>query len=194
MVSEIVNLGHIFMPKYASRQVYMQPFSLDESNHLLDGFIAKMVSFVPHIKGEAYLTVDEKLVKDGRSHRRGGAHVDGNYISGWGSSSGWLTGVAGRKLPESDHAKHYCAEAGGTLIISDINGCRGWTGNYSGKPTQGGNCEHIDLSEMDTILMEPNYLYWMNSTAIHESIPIEGHRMRSLIRITLPPTANLKNC
>ena len=122
--------------------------------------------------------------------RRGGPHTDGNYLYGWGGNGGgWLTGEDGRFLPREKHINQYCSDKGGMLIISSYEACKGWNGEYDGEPNQGGDCSHLDLSTMESFIMEKNTLYWGNSTFIHESLPIDEDVKRQLVRITLPADA-----
>jgi hypothetical protein len=43
--------------------------------------------------------------------------------------------------------------------------------SIEGEPSQGGNCESIDLSKMEEFLMNSNDLYW--EIYIHESLVID---------------------
>lgn len=168
-------------------QIYMQPFKLSQSNKFEGNkYFSLIKSMLSHItaSGIAYLTIDEKLVRNGQSHRRGGPHTDGNYIYGWGG--GWLTGSAGRYLPENQHKEQYCSHTGGMIIASSYSACEGWVGEFSQEPKQGGCCSHVDLSAMDNIKLNENTIYLGNSTFIHESLPVNKDVYRQLIRITLP--------
>lgn len=146
------------------------------------------MKLAPTLCGSGYLTVDEKEVMPGSSHRRGGPHTDGNYLYGWGGGGGWNTGEDGRVLTREKHLAQYCAEGGGMIIASTYAACRAWVGDFTGEPDQGGNCEAIDLTGMDSFLLKPNTLYLANSTCIHESIPIMEKVKRQLFRLTLPHT------
>lgn len=193
--SKIQELETIRFPEYQGDQCYMEkidPTILDLGPYSRwRDPVMQAFSWVPFIRGISYLTIDEKEIKAGRSHRRGGPHTDGNYVYGWGQGQGWMTGENGRILPRAMHLEQYCSEGGGMLIASTKQGCRAWTGEYSGEPNQGGDCSHIDLSGMDSFLLKPNTLYVANSTCIHESIPFGQDTKRSLIRITLPATAKV---
>lgn len=185
----------ISLPEYRGDRVYMHEFDI-ENPKLPTGYerwesvFMDMINSSPKKTGKAFLTIDEKVVKKGESHRRGGPHTDGNYIFGWGGGgSGWLTGEDGRFLPKEKHEKQYCSEKGGMLIVSSYEACKGWNGDYEGQPNQGGDCSHLDLSKMESFILKKNNLYWGNSTFIHESLPLEEDVKRQLIRITLPSDA-----
>jgi hypothetical protein len=191
------------LPEYRGDRLYMHAF--DISNPQLPAgyerwnpYLMEMISHSPKKTGKAYLTIDEKLVTKGESHRRGGPHTDGNYLFGWSPEtpdggpdpgSGWLTGEDGRFLPREQHEEQYCSEKGGMLIISSYEACRGWNGEYDGQPNQGGDCSHLDLSKMEDFNLKADTLYWGNSTFIHESLPLEEDVKRQLVRVTLPADA-----
>lgn len=184
----------IELPSFNSERLYMHPIDLSKPLSLPDGFerwlntIQEVLSFSPTNKGIAYITIDQKEVSKGKSHRRGGAHTDGNYLFGWGGGGGWLTGTNGRQLSEEKHNLQYNSETGGMLIVSDYSACKGWNGELNGIPNQGGCCEHLreQFDNLEEINLEKNKVYWMNSTAIHESLPLEEDYKRTLLRITLP--------
>ena len=183
------------LPEFKGDRVYMHEFDI-ENPHLPKGYerweslIKEMVSHSPKKTGKAYLTIDEKIVTKGNSHRRGGPHTDGNYLFGWGGGgSGWLTGEDGRFLPREKHEQQYCSDKGGMLLISSYEACKGWNGDYDGEPNQGGDCSHLDLSKMESFMLKKNTLYWGNSTFIHESLPLEEDVRRQIVRITLPADA-----
>jgi len=181
----------ISLPEYRGDRVYMHEFdianpSMPAGYERWNPVLREIASFSPKKTGIAYVTIDEKIVGRGESHRRGGAHTDGNYLFGWGGGGGWLTGEDGRFLPREKHEAQYCSEKGGMLIVSSYEACRGWNGEIKGEPAQGGDCSHLDLSEMDSYIMKSNTLYWGNSTFVHESLPIEEEVARQLVRITLP--------
>lgn len=183
------------LPEWKGDRVYMHEFDMQNPTlpagyERWSGVVNDIISHSPKKTGIAYLTIDEKIVKKGESHRRGGPHTDGNYLYGWGGNGGgWLTGEDGRFLPREKHINQYCSDKGGMLIISSYEACKGWNGEYDGEPNQGGDCSHLDLSTMKSFIMEKNTLYWGNSTFIHESLPIDEDVKRQLVRITLPADA-----
>jgi hypothetical protein len=185
----------ISLPEYRGDRVYMHEFNME--NPILpvgyerwESFLKEVIDCSPKKTGKAYLTIDEKIVKKGESHRRGGPHTDGNYLFGWGGGGGgWLTGEDGRFLPREQHKEQYCSDKGGMLIVSSYEACKAWEGDFDGEPNQGGDCSHLDLSKLESYNLKANTLYWGNSTFIHESLPLEEDVKRQLIRITLPADA-----
>lgn len=190
--SKSKKIKEISLPEFKGDRIYMHEFDI-ENPILPTGcerwieVVKEMVSHSPKKTGKAYITIDEKIVKKGETHRRGGPHTDGNYLYGWGGGgSGWLTGEDGRVLPQDKHEKQYCSNTGGMLIVSSYEACKGWNGDYNGQPNQGGDCSHLDLSKMENFILSKNTLYWGNSTFIHESLPLNEDVKRQLVRITLP--------
>lgn len=197
MKSEILEVKAVEIPSWCGDRIYMHPIDLSGPVVLPYGvcrwqpLVDCALSSLPIREGIGYVTIDEKEVVAGQTHRRGGAHTDGNYLYGWKGGGGWMTGTDGRYLPEEKHKAQYCSTTGGMLITSSHEGCRVWQGEYAGEPRQGGDCEHLrsQLAKMTNLLLEPFKLYWMNSTAIHESLPMPQTVRRSLLRITLPADA-----
>jgi len=175
-------------------EIKMLPFNLSDLSSIPKQFlelVMSMINFLPVKEGIAYLTVDGKMIPAGSSHRRGGAHIDGNYIPemcGWGSSgtggNGWKVGENGRALDSDTHKLSYNNPDGGMLIVSDYAGCKGWNGAFNGEPGIGGDCRHIELDK--GFILEPNTVYYGSSQFIHESLPLEKEVYRTMIRITLP--------
>ena len=194
--SQIAPIGKIALPAFIGAQVYMRKHVIGEPVQ-----IAEAPSFEPVVErmlgsislptgSEVFITVDQKELQAGTTHRRGGAHVDGNYIFDWGGGGGgWLTGVDGRVLSPENHKLQYCNPDGGMLIVSDFQACRAWMGEFEGQPNQGGDCTHLTqgLAQNPSILLEPNRIYLTNSTCVHESLPLTEDVARTLVRITLPP-------
>lgn len=150
--------------------------------------VVKMIAMLPNLPQVAYLTVDGRFLTPLKTHRRPGAHIDGNYlpeICSWGNGggNGWKVSEAGA-LSIVDHNRSYNNDNGGMLIAASKVGCRGWNGQFEGRPGVGGDCSHIDLTE--GFLLKPNTVYYGNSRFIHESIPTNKYQYRTMIRITLP--------
>jgi hypothetical protein len=180
-------LYEVQIPEYIG-EIKMMPFSLEtlaEIPQPFNSMVVKMIEFLPIKQGTAYLTVDGKIVEKGKSHRRGGKHIDGNYIPetlSWGG--GWKVGEGGRILSSDHHKLSYENETGGMLIASTYPACKGWNGVFEGKPYIGGDCSRIEVEE--GFMLEPNVVYYGNSQFLHESLPIDVTTHRVVARITLP--------
>lgn len=185
-------LTQVMIPEFKGH-IKMIPFLLSDLSTVPEIFrdlVDKMISTLPLKEGTAYLTVDGKLIPANSTHRRPGAHIDGNYLPhlcSWGSSggNGWKVGEGGRKLGTEDHKLSYETETGGMLIASTHVGCKGWVGEFDGIPGIGGDCSHISLPD-NGFLLKPNLVYYGNSQFVHESLTQETDVERVLVRITLP--------
>jgi hypothetical protein len=197
--SKIIPVGHVKFPSiWTQGELYMHPIDLAQSLALPDRFnvfseaVKTMLEHCPVKTGTAFVTIDQKTVQPGQSHRRGGPHVDGNFIFDWGNGdgggNGWLTGGMGRYLPPEKHLLQYASPTGGLLIASSFQACSAWLGTFNGIPLQGGNCEHLvdQLKTKQKLLLQENVVYLGNSTCVHESLSVHQTVNRTLIRITLP--------
>lgn len=180
------------IPKYDG-EIKMLPFYLDDLSALPDMFIElvkQMISFLPSLSGVAYLTIDGRTIHSGQTHRRGGKHIDGNYLpecNSWGNGggNGWKVGEGGHILSSAEHKISYETSTGGMLIASTYPACKGWNGKFEGSPYVGGDCSQLNILN-DGFLLKPNTLYYGNSQFIHESLPLAETVHRTIVRITLP--------
>jgi hypothetical protein len=181
-------LNPINLPFYRG-EVSMLPFNLEDLSSLPGKFrvaVEQMMEKLPKLKGEAFLTVHGKFIKKDRTLRRGGPHIDGNYIkqvSDWGTG-GWKVGQEGNSLSSEHHALSYKTLNGGMLIASNYSSCKGWNGSFNGEPGVGGDCSHIKLNK--GFMLKADTVYYGGSQFVHESLPVSEDVFRLLYRITLP--------
>lgn len=162
---------------FIEREIYMCPvFIKHEIYFPIEEFIpiiTKMLILAKIKEDIVYVTVDQKNIKKGNTHRRGGAHIDENYsCNEWGSPPRW------NEIKKNDKS--------GVLLLSSYPSCKGWIGDYEGIPKEGGDCSDINLDE--GFLLKENTIYYGNSNFIHESLPIKEDINRTLIRINIPST------
>ena len=185
-------LYEVQIPNFTG-EVKMLPFNLENLSEIPNQFkemVSKMIEVLPFKKGIAYLTIDGKLVEKGKTQRRGGVYIDGNYLpslswGGNGGGNGWKVGEGGRILSSIEHKQSYETETGGMLIASTYPACRGWNGTFDGKPYVGGDCTRIEGLD-EGFVLKPNTVYYGNSQWLHESLPIDKTTHRVVARITLP--------
>lgn len=187
---------------YFKGEIGMLPFDLSNLADIPEKFkdiVKKMVSPLPIKEGVAFLTVDGKLVEKGKTQRRGGIHIDGNYLAeikswpgsggaGWGGNgggNGWKVGEGGVELNSEQHKISYENPNGGMLIVSNYPACKGWNGVFEGKPGIGGDCSGVQIKD-EGFILKPNVVYYGNSQFVHESLPIDKTVERVMLRITLP--------
>jgi hypothetical protein len=138
------------------------------------------------LDGEAYLTVDEKIILAGMSQRRPRPHVDGCFRQvgdamswgGGGGGSGWL---------------HYCNDVGASpigrmavIVAASVAGCRAWKGRFIGRPASDGDLSHISDQLGAGEVLPPRVGYLLSPDCVHESMTFEQHTLRTFIRIALP--------
>lgn len=193
--SVVKNVGRIELPTFGADQLYMAPIDVSK-RELPAGYgrwqetVSAMLDQVPMNEGIVYLTIDEKELTPGNSHRRGGAHIDGVWIPSisahsdpgrhviragrWDTGPGWIRASNG----------------GGLVLLSNAEGCKAWSGTFNGVPGEGGDLEHIrdQLDETEATVLVRNNAYLLNVWGVHESIPVNAPVQRSLVRLTLPET------
>lgn len=185
------HIGSIQLPAFTGLQVYMQETTgarLDQdAPEQYRGPIRDMLN-AANIPDDLpfFITIDERTLYPNESHRRGGAHVDGNYIYGWGGN-GWLNGVAGRILSPEKHAEQYHSPMGGTLFATNYQASVAWLGEIDGLAGQGGSCDHLrdQFEHLPTLDLGPDRIVLMNSTCVHQGFTVSEQVDRQLLRLTL---------
>jgi len=74
----------------------------------------------------------------------------------------------------------------GIILATDVTGCRGFNGTWSGNPRAGGDCDHIDLSELRAIRLLEGRIYAGNVAMLHESLPVARDCLRTVVRLNVP--------
>lgn len=193
--SKVRAVATIQFPDFKGEHVYM---AKNLVGHELQGvptqyhsIINKMLSSakIPQHTG-FYVTIDEQALRKDAKLRRGGVHIDGNYVFGWGSGGGWLNGVPGRMLTKDQHKIQYQSELGGVIMASNFQACEAFVGTIEGVAGQGGDCEHLrdKFDQMQSFWLKENVVYHGNSTFIHEGHVVSQDVKRQLVRLTLDTT------
>lgn len=198
-------LNYVHIPTFTGK-VTMLPFDLADAtlknipNQFID-LVKKMISSLPELKGIAYLTIDGKEILPGNSHRKPGIHIDGNFIPqgenlSWKATGGggWKVGNNGDNQSKKEFEEAYLSKTGGMLITSTYPLCKGWNGEFDGKPEKGGNCSLFHLHPKLALnvqpdkgfLLKPNVVYYGTSQFVHQSLVTSKKVHRTLVRITLP--------
>lgn len=76
-------------------------------------------------------------------------------------------------------------EPEGLILASNLTAARAWNGFYDGMPNDGGDCSHIDLSNLQEIEMMAGYTYTGNVTMLHESLLIKQDAYRTVVRLNV---------
>lgn len=124
-----------------------------------------------------YLMIDQGEVKAGQTHRRGGVHIDGNWIEKIGAHgvvlvrSGWGT-------------KNLKPEA--LILASNVEACVAYVGEVDGEPREGGDCSHLNLATTKPVRLKAGRAYIGNATMLHESLPVKTDCKRTVVRLNVP--------
>lgn len=185
--STYYRLGAIALPPSQGRQLRYHTFDLARpvmpkgfEDYLLP--VTTLRGFAGAFKGEAHLTVDEKIIEPGMSQRRPRPHVDGCFQitpqgMSWGGGA-WL---------------HYCNDVGASaigrmpvIVAASVPGCKAWKGVFNGRPAPDGDLSHIadQLGQGEVLPAGVGYL--LSPDCVHESLTFDQRTLRTFIRIALP--------
>jgi hypothetical protein len=190
-------------PEFTGIQVQMMEFSprrqqLGKDLLPYKDIIAGLCKYFVSLDQKLFLTIDERELVPGETHRRAGAHIDGWYLKdpkagelteGWRPGGYWGTdrnpGITyDSKFPDA-----------GMLIASNYPACDVWTGDVEGEVGKGGDCEHLrdQFGGMEKFTMPSDIVYATNAMCIHESRPVTKPVRRQLIRITTSNLPHVRN-
>lgn len=176
--SEYREIGPVTLPDFSGLRVMMMPLILGDLNSIppmlanWKATLASLFEMGGHHGKVGYITIDEKTVTPGATHRRAGKHVDGVFqgrAGGWGGGGGsW--GAAGT----------------GMLTVSSPAGCRCFRGTFVGWPGNEGECDHLADQCKDGELLKERTVYWVDGMCVHESVPMVDPVNRQFVRLSLP--------
>lgn len=106
-----------------------------------------------------------------RGHMSGGSR-NGMHTGHMSGAGDWATALF--EVPE------------GILLASTVTAARGLSGEFEGQIGEGGDCSHIDLSDLKPVIMEMGKVYAGNVTMLHESLPVGINCARTLVRLNVP--------
>jgi hypothetical protein len=189
--SKFIRLGTVMLPEFSGLRIMMMPLVIGQKSSLPD-YLDPWHSAIDHLwmwsfyqfgtdrdYGKVgYLTIDEKIVQPGQTHRRPGLHVDGIYqgkAGAWGGGGGG--GWSGRES--------------GAITVSSHIGCRAWMGDFDGWPGLEGECDHLvsQCHPENAVTFEAGVAYWFDGLCVHESIVQSQPVARQFVRLSLPSSA-----
>jgi hypothetical protein len=176
--SEYAERGPVRLPNFSGIRVMMMPVVIGDIGTVpIDGYedaVADLFGYAPEHAGKVgYVTIDEKVVEAGETHRRRGLHVDGVFrgqCGSWGGG-GWAS------------------VSTGMVLVSKPAGCRVYPGEFDGDIGDDGECDRLDISSARPVLLRPSVAYWASGLCVHESIEQPEAAPRQLVRLSLPSTA-----
>jgi hypothetical protein len=145
--------------------------------------VSSMIS--DRISGTAFLTVDQREILPGITHRRPGVHFDGV----------WIPEINAHRTGGGRHRTDNSLDKSGIILVSDYSMCRGWNGVFEGNPGPGGDCEPLRdaLEASESFMIDHNEVFWGNAMFIHEGLQASVPVKRTLMRISLPADAPCLN-
>jgi hypothetical protein len=179
--STIREIGPVYFPLYSGTRVMMMPIRLNDLESTMPKMVSKyhalvatLVKMAPVQTGIGYLTIDEKEVLRGQTHRQPGIHVDG--VGPDGGFGSWGGGSWGRS---------------GMVTASTRYGCRAWQQEFIGQPLPNGDCSNLAGQCIPACIvgLQPNTAYWLNGMTVHEGAPFDSTAKRQFIRISMPSDA-----
>jgi hypothetical protein len=168
---------------YQGRQEYMHAFDL--ANPVMkEGFedyldpVTILIRAAKAFSGRAFMTVDEKIVRQGSTQRRPGPHVDGCFMSSemrWSHPPAW---------------NHYCNNVPvprmSVIVAASVAGCKVWEGLFDSEPRNDGDLSHIEDQLGNGVILWPNFGYKLSPDCVHESLVFQQDTKRTFLRIALP--------
>ena len=187
MQSIIKEGGIVSFPKFTGERIYMIPFTksegLPQEYSRWSSLVSALVEDI-ETDGVIYFMADQGAVKAGNTHRRGGAHIDGNY----GYYNG-VVGFQGDSRPGFKMDMDYrmpMDTKGGIVLASSHVGCKAYEGDFNDSPAFGGDCAHIDVSSAKQSVLQPHRVYIGNISMVHETTPAQEDQNRTVVRLILP--------
>ena len=185
-LSYVEQRGKVNFPEFTGERVYMKEFYKEKG---LPSELSRWQSTVDSMlegvdtDGPIYLMIDQGVVKGGTSHRRGGLHVDGYWNP---------------RISDHGGAKHFGSwKTGGwvncdfkdkeaLILASSLTAARGYQGIWEGSCGEGGDCSHINTSNLKEVVMHAGNVYAGNVAMLHESLPVAEDCIRTLVRLNVP--------
>lgn len=176
--------GPICFPKWTGVRVQLMPIVMHDLESIppflrhWKGAIVDLFEQSLDAHGVGYLTIDERFVAPGISHRRPGLHIDG--MGAWGNGG-------------------HTAGARGMLTASNVEGCAAWRQGFLGLPRAAedagdpneGDCEHLRAQCLDDnrVVLKASKIYFCEQFCVHESLPILAGGHRIFVRLSMPSNA-----
>jgi hypothetical protein len=188
-------LSRVSFPEFSGTRIMMMPVILGEIETVSPlryrPLIQSLFDLWPRHVGEVgYLTIDERVVPAGTSHRAPGRHIDAPVNHGGGGSPPRPSHGAGGSSGGWGGGGPWAGLGTGMLLVSDVPGCRAWRGEFSGTPGPEGECDHLTMSADTTSeILQAYRVYWLDGRCVHESVPFERDTRRALVRLSMPSQA-----
>lgn len=209
MYSNFTVGNKVVFPEFNAERHYMIPFFKKEGlpKHLQhwQNTVDAMLEGV-ETDDLIFFMADQGKVKKKTPHRRPGAHIDNYWVPSTGHRGGGghlnpcLPGMGGgmhrgggghlgmrsRKDRHSGWCSSFDMPKQAIILASDVQGCKGYVGEWNGVVEDHGDCSHIDTSKLTEHFLKPHQVYLGDTSQfIHESVPVEYNCMRTLVRLNV---------
>lgn len=98
--------------------------------------------------------------------------MSGHTPTHWSNNNGWAD--AALDAPEA------------IILATDITSAIAYRGKWSGTIGDMGDCNHIDVSRMEHVIMQANTVFAGNAAMLHESTPVFHDCFRTVVRLNVP--------
>lgn len=204
--------GQVSFPAFMAERIYMHEFrkeiGLPASIAHWQATVDSMLEGVD-TDGPIYLMVDQKVLRAGDLHRRPGVHVDGYWHPAIQAHGGGHKLTAHGSVPpppghQPEPRRHGAISAKGRwgvpsdwshadfsepeaiILASNVQACRAYSGEYHGKPGDGGDFSHLDTHGLIRTDLSPGVVYAGNVCMLHETLPVMQDCARTLVRLNVP--------
>lgn len=191
MHSFVQGRGSVDFPAFAGERIYMQEFKKQTGlpshmrrwqmtvDAMLDGI---------ETDGPIYLMVDQGIVEAGKTHRRGGVHIDGYWQPEIQAHGGIPYTPPGHHPQPPSQPRHIHAgtAAEALIIASSVTGCRAFNGDWSGEIGEDGDCSQVNISRLQPVDMLAGRVFAGDVFMLHESLPIPFDCLRTVVRLNVP--------
>ncbi len=188
----------VSFPSFTGERVYMVPFlqkeglpkELERWQVTVDAMLEGVESTLP-----IYIMIDQGALKAGSMQRRGGLHIDGNWIAGSKRHGDIHSIGAGRHgdihsigINAGKHThvngSSYYPEL--LILASNVSASRAILGDFVGNVKDDGDCSEIDFHGGESVRLQANLAYCGNVMLVHETLPVTADVERTLVRLNVP--------
>jgi hypothetical protein len=180
--SKFKELTEVSLPQFTGTRVMMMPILIGDLSSVpsqLDHYGSTLqqlfgLSDPKHYGKVGYITIDEKVVQAGSTHRRSGLHVDGVFN---GSCGGWGGGGGS-----------WGSKGNGMITVSSVAGCKAYQQELEGEFGKDGEADSFksQLKEECATIFKPYVAYWVDGLCVHESLSMPENTARQFVRLSMP--------
>lgn len=198
--SKVTELGPVKFPEFLGERVYMKEFlqreGLPEELKRWQSTVDQMLDGIES-DNPIYIMIDQSFVKKGTPHRRPGVHIDGYWnpeikAHGGGHFYNPPNRHSPGHSPVPTHGPRNRSWRSASfnhpedvILASSTTAARAYVGKYESEIGDMGDCKDIDVSSLDSLLLEQGKAYSGNITFLHESLPLQEDCFRTLVRLNM---------